>query len=229
MKIHIIKQGDTFYHLAQKYHVTVDEIIALNPDIDPYNLQVGSKIRIPSISSGTISPGGSGSGMEIVHQHVVKSGDTMWKLSQEWGISLANLIAANPHITNPNALMTGDVINIPKSSSTQAQSMSMMPTSVTLPSVGSVVEQLLPGFQIYTVTSGDTLYHISEQYGVSVNDILALNPNITNADEIMVGMKILIPKASSQSSNVSANAVPSTQTFSTIMTNAANSMKKIRE
>lgn len=43
---HTVQQGDTFYRLAQRYHTTVPDIIMLNPGINPYNLQVGERIRI---------------------------------------------------------------------------------------------------------------------------------------------------------------------------------------
>ena len=45
---HIIQKGDTIYQLAQDYNMTVDEILAQNPALDPHNLQVGSAIMICS-------------------------------------------------------------------------------------------------------------------------------------------------------------------------------------
>ena len=42
-----IKPGDTLWNLANQYDTTVDEIMAYNPGIDPYNLQVGQTILIP--------------------------------------------------------------------------------------------------------------------------------------------------------------------------------------
>ncbi|MCR8655730.1 LysM peptidoglycan-binding domain-containing protein [Paenibacillus endoradicis] len=216
MRIHIIKQDDTLFHLAQKYHVTVDELLKQNSNIiDPYNLEIGSKLRIPSMSSELVrSDRSGGMQMEIIHQHVVTSGDTMWKLSQEWGVSLADLIAANKHIHNPNVLQVGDVINIPKKASmgashqVTAQATSTTPilttpeVSVTLPSVPSLLHQLLPGLQMHTVVSGDTLYKISKKYGVALDDILALNPNITNPNQLSIGMKVLIPKGATTPSEI---------------------------
>ena len=43
---HTIKQGDTLYLLARKYHTTVPAITLMNPDVNPYNLQVGTKLKI---------------------------------------------------------------------------------------------------------------------------------------------------------------------------------------
>jgi len=213
VKIHIIKQGDTLYHLAKKYHVTVDELLKHNPGIkDPHQLQIGTKIRIPSSNSGSGHHGGGTSiGFEIIHQHTVKSGDTMWKLSQEWGVPLSDLLAANKHIKNPNVLMVGEVVNIPKGVSVQ------LPTGLSpqiqiedLSSIGLYPQihiedlfsasgvqtnatQILPGAKTHTVVAGDTLYKLSKQYGVALNDIIAFNPNIKNPNVLDIGMKVFIP------------------------------------
>jgi LysM repeat protein len=110
VKIHIVKKGDTLYFIGQKYNVSIEEILSLNPGItNPDTLDVGMKIKIPN------AHGQNGvSGVEIMHQHVVKQGDTLWKLSKAWGVPLAAMVYANPHLKNPNVLLTGEVVNIPK-------------------------------------------------------------------------------------------------------------------
>ncbi|GMK38370.1 hypothetical protein PCCS19_14240 [Paenibacillus sp. CCS19] len=116
MKIHIVKSGDTLFWLAQKYGVSVEEIVKLNPSItNPDAIEVGMKVKIPSNPHGAHGSNGSHAGEGIMHQHVVKQGDTLWKLSKAWGIPLNDLIKANPQLKNPNVLLTGDIVNIPKS------------------------------------------------------------------------------------------------------------------
>ncbi|MCY7485322.1 LysM peptidoglycan-binding domain-containing protein [Paenibacillus alvei] len=108
MKIHIVKKGDTLYALAKKYGITLEKLISMNSQIaNPNELDVGMKIKVPS----TPVPS---SGHEIVHKHVVKEGDTLWKLSKAWGIPLQTMIDANPQLKNPNVLVIGQVVNIPK-------------------------------------------------------------------------------------------------------------------
>ena len=43
----------------------------------------------------------------------VKSGDNMSALAKKAGVSLADFIAANPQITNPNLIRPGQILNIP--------------------------------------------------------------------------------------------------------------------
>ena len=108
MKIHIVKKGDTLYSLSKKYGVSLDQLIAMNPQlVDPNQLSVGMKVKVPSSNYPT-------GDYEIIHKHVVKEGDTLWKLSKAWGVPLNVMIAANPQLKNPNILLIGQVINIAK-------------------------------------------------------------------------------------------------------------------
>ncbi len=44
---YIIKAGDTYSKLSEKYGLSVAAITALNPGVDPLNLQVGQVICLP--------------------------------------------------------------------------------------------------------------------------------------------------------------------------------------
>ncbi|NQX45977.1 LysM peptidoglycan-binding domain-containing protein [Paenibacillus tritici] len=122
MKIHIVKQGDSLFALSQKYGVPLQKIIEANPQItNPDVLAVGDKVKIPAAPVPIPVPDNN----DIYYKHTVKQGDTLWKLSKAWGVTLKDMIDANPQLKNPNALMTGEVVNIPKKVSVspiQAQS-----------------------------------------------------------------------------------------------------------
>ena len=47
--------------------------------------------------------------------------------------------------------------------------------------------------QLYTVKASDTLYKIGQRFGVTVQQITAANPQITNPNVIYVGQVICIP------------------------------------
>lgn len=48
--------------------------------------------------------------------YVVKAGDTLSKIAKRNGMTLAQLIQANPQITDPNKIRVGDVVNLPDTS-----------------------------------------------------------------------------------------------------------------
>ncbi len=110
MKIHIAKQGDTLNKLSQKYNVGLQQLIEMNPRIEkPEQIEVGKKVKIPSAIVPVEPPSET-----VAYKHIVKQGDTLWKLSQSWGVPLSALIKMNPQLKNPNVLMTGETVYIPK-------------------------------------------------------------------------------------------------------------------
>lgn len=45
--------------------------------------------------------------------YAVQQGDTLWGIAKRCGVELAELLAANPQIKNPNLIHPGDEVNIP--------------------------------------------------------------------------------------------------------------------
>lgn len=141
MKIHIVKKGDTLYELSKKYGVPLVKIVDANPQlVDPNKLDIGMKIKVPTepvpVPDGT---------QPIIHKHAVKQGDSLWKLSKAWGVSLKEIIDANPQLKNPNALLVGEVVNIP-SSGTFTNTGDSHHTGGT----GNVADKTVPGSKTYT-------------------------------------------------------------------------------
>lgn len=149
MKIHIVKQGDSLYALSQKYGVPLQKIIEANPQIsNPDVLNVGDKVKIPS------APASVPETSELFYKHTVKQGDTLWKLSKAWGITLKEVIDANPQLKNPNALLTGEIVNIPKKSNGAAiQPQSIQGNATPVPAEATspaVVDKTKVGGKTYT-------------------------------------------------------------------------------
>ena len=47
-------------------------------------------------------------------RHRVVKGDTMWKLSRAYGVSLQSVIDANPQVQNPDLIYPDEILNIPE-------------------------------------------------------------------------------------------------------------------
>jgi morphogenetic protein associated with SpoVID len=105
----MVKKGDTLYEIAKKYNVELDKLIELNPQIaDPNVIDAGMKVKIPNAPKPVVPP------TDFLYKHVVVQGDTLWKLGKAWNVPLHEMIEANPHLKNPNVLMTGEAVYIPK-------------------------------------------------------------------------------------------------------------------
>jgi morphogenetic protein associated with SpoVID len=114
VKIHMVKKGDTLYEIAQKHNVDLEKLIASNPQItDPDAIEVGMKVKIPNEPKSVLPP------TDYLYKHKIVQGDSLWKLSKAWNVPLQAVIAANPQLKNPNILLTGEIVYIPKTTPQQ--------------------------------------------------------------------------------------------------------------
>ncbi len=63
-RLYTIQSGDTLGSIAIRFDIAVEDIVALNPGIEPTALRVGQKIKVgtaPASESGSGSSSGSGS------------------------------------------------------------------------------------------------------------------------------------------------------------------------
>jgi LysM repeat protein len=114
MTVYEVEQGDTLGKIAKAHHITVKELEAANPNVDPKRLKVKQKITIPP-SSATSAPTTMGAPMTDVsagNTYVVKSGDTLSKIAKVNGTTVKALEAANPGI-DPNHLKVKQKLNLP--------------------------------------------------------------------------------------------------------------------
>jgi LysM repeat protein len=56
-------------------------------------------------------------GPALASTHTVQGGDTLSGIAAQSGVSLAQVEAANPQITNPDVITVGDLVNVPGGSS----------------------------------------------------------------------------------------------------------------
>jgi peptidoglycan endopeptidase LytE len=59
-------------------------------------------------------------------------------------------------------------------------------------SIGPTVPPV-PTPEIYTIKKGDTLSKVAKAHGLTIEELLAANPAIKNADRISEGQQITIP------------------------------------
>ena len=96
--------------------------------------------------------------------YFVKTGDTMSKIAEKFGMSLAKLCSYNPQIRNINIIRVGQVIYL---------------SSKTIE-------------EYYTVVKGDTFSGIARKFNMSLNKLKGLNPDIKNYNLIQIGQKIRV-------------------------------------
>lgn len=142
--------------------------------------------------------------------HVVKSGDTLWRISQMYGISINQIAAANG-LDNLNQLVLGEALVIPAPYQhyivQRGDTLWAIAQRLGVTMQGIInVNQLTDPTKIYvgqvltipilyhTVQSGETLSAIASRYGTTVSAIVQAN-QIQNPAMIYVGQRLRIPEA----------------------------------
>lgn len=121
-----------------------------------------------TLPTPTPTPAAEQAGNNNFTSYTVKSGDTLFNISQQYGIKW-DLIAQFNNLSEPYLLHGGQVLRIPQT------------TTSTVPD------------KIYTIVKGDTLASIAKRYNITVNDIIAVNPNLQQSDLISIGQVIKLP------------------------------------
>lgn len=116
----------------------------------------------------TPTPAPASSNSDQFTSYTVKSGDTLFNISQQYGVKW-DLIAQFNNLSEPYLLHSGQVLKIPQATT-------------------SVVTN-----KIYTIVKGDTLASIAKKYNITVDDIIAVNPNLQKSDLISIGQVIKLP------------------------------------
>ncbi|MBF7125980.1 DUF1175 family protein [Pediococcus pentosaceus] len=131
----------------------------------------------------------------IAHADSVKvqKSDTVWALSQKYGVSVKSIESLNNVNQNSHLIFVGQDINIPGKTDSKVTKI--------------------------TVKSGDSLSVLAEKYGVSVNAIMKAN-NLSSS-LIIVGQSLTIPAANGSASQASSTYVPQATQQVTVQASSA--------
>ena len=167
--IHKVDEKETLYSISKRYGTTVDAILQYNPTADA-GLAIGQILKVPYVARKVIPTTGGG----VVHTVLEK--ETLYSLSRMYNVTVDEIRQWN-NLTS-NALSIGQTITIKKTNTISSET--------TVPPVNT--NRLEKG--THQVATGETLYSISRQYNVSVDDLRKWN-NLQGT-ELSVGQIISV-------------------------------------
>lgn len=151
---------NVFFSYAQDNHL-VKVLLDGKPAI--LNTKTGNTEYINSLKADNINISENNS--DIIDSHIVKKGETLYAISNTYGVSVPHIKAINNIQTN--TLSVGQVIKI-----------------------GYAVSAKVKDNSFWTVAKGDTLYSISKQTGHSISKLKSINNLDSNL--IVVGQKLFL-------------------------------------
>ena len=174
-KTHKVKEGETIEGIAKVYNVTPFDIYSLNPDAKK-GIKRNTVLIIPK---SKLSPSPQASiTKELVgfKDHKVKRKETLYSLSKKYDVEEDDIKKHNTFLY-ANNLRKGDRLKIP-----------------VFKRVLEVIEVKEPSKQ-YTVLPKEGKWRIAYKYGITVDELEALNPGM--AEVLNPGDKINVPNIES--------------------------------
>lgn len=158
---HTVRSRDNLWSIAQDYDVSVDDLKRWNKgQIGPGNrIRPGQKLNLSL---------GEAPGKAAPVRYTVLRGDTLGEIARRFGVSIAELTAAND-LKAGAKIYPGAVLTIPAKGRAAA-----------------------PKSQTHKVARGENLTRIAADYGVNAGDLMQAN-GITDPAMLQVGQLLTIP------------------------------------
>jgi LysM repeat protein len=194
---HVVDLGETIYSLSKKYGVTQSDIIKLN-DLKDNNISVGQKLIIKAKtaevkeekSEKEEKPAAQYQTPSVQTFHNAKKGETYEKVANMYGLSEAKLKKWNKF---KEPFFGGEVIKIVPPEMEEEKSKDIVSSKEN-------ESKEVDKSRIHIVESGETLYSLSEKYGVEVEDLRKWNS--LNNYQLRLGQKLFIQNPDALMSDV---------------------------
>lgn len=164
----VIQPKQTLYSLSKEYGVSQETIKSLNPFIKERGLQYKDVVRIPKKQAQTEQ---AEQEVQVPEgMHLVKAGETVYSISQVYNLEMSDIYAANRNLQT-EGLKKGEFIKIPTKK------------SVSIPEGKTYFE--------HEVVKDETVFSLLRRYDVSLDELIALNPDLENG--LQKGMTLKVP------------------------------------
>ena len=196
----VLQPKQTIYGITKQYHISEADLRKLNPDLDA-NMKVGSEIILPADNISKYADAAAVAPKPVVEKateaiktvegdyYEVQPKDNYYKLSKQLGLSQKELFALNPDL-EAKGLQVGDKIKISKTAASTKDVAKI--DKVTTPSKVDSQVTSQEDYVTYTVKDGDTVFGIVSRYGISIDDLMNLNPQLSSG--LKSGMVLKIKK-----------------------------------
>jgi LysM repeat protein len=210
-----VKKGDNLWTIAKRSNVSLNELYAANGLDTTSILSIGQQLQIPvegstatftAPSADTYQPTSFNQGST---EYTVKRGDSLSRIANQFDASVRAIKAANG--LSSDLIRVGDKLVVPVSGSTGNSSDMLATSSDSISSSSTASSLSTSGARTHTVKSGEYPGKIASQYGMTTDELLALN-GITDPRKLQVGKVLKVSGSESQ-----ANVAPSVPVVTTTM------------
>ncbi|MCU7614233.1 LysM peptidoglycan-binding domain-containing protein [Chryseobacterium sp. GMJ5] len=210
-KTHTVIKGDNPYNISKKYGITVDELLKLNPKFKDGKLSIGDVVTVKSEKSAAPKKSTPANTSAQTGKIVLQPKQTVYGITKQYRITETELRKLNPDLDAH--MKIGEEITLPldsikKYGGTQAPVSAPRPAEVTSEvesannktkidsgnerSSSNNTSDSQDEYATYTVEQGDTVFSIVNKFGITIDELVALNPELSRG--LKAGMILKIKK-----------------------------------
>ncbi|WP_228457804.1 LysM peptidoglycan-binding domain-containing protein [Chryseobacterium sp. C3] len=211
----ILQPKQTIYGITKQYRISETDLRKLNPELDAH-MKIGDEVTLPLESikkyGGEQSIAVHTSPVEktvetVAETHTIKASedeyivqqkDNYYRISRQFNITKEELFALNPGLEE-KGLKPGETIKIKKAGIKNSGADIFEENSNPKTKVDSGNEKSSSNtvsseddYVTYTVQQGDTVFSIVNKFGVTIDELIALNPELSKG--LKTGMVLKIKK-----------------------------------
>ncbi|WP_294215757.1 LysM peptidoglycan-binding domain-containing protein [uncultured Chryseobacterium sp.] len=205
----ILQPKQTIYGITKQYRISETDLRKLNPDLDSH-MKIGEELTLPmesirkygNIQQQSAAPvqkaepaaepeAASADG----ENYTIQAKDNYYRISKQFNTTKQELFALNPGLEE-KGLKPGETIKVRKNTaaeSSEAITKVKMDQDDSRSPVESPSETAAADdYVTYTVQHGDTVFSIVNKFGITVDELIALNPELSGG--LKSGMVLKIRK-----------------------------------
>ncbi|WP_295230308.1 LysM peptidoglycan-binding domain-containing protein [uncultured Chryseobacterium sp.] len=204
----ILQPKQTIYGITKQYRISETDLRKLNPDLDSH-MKIGEELTLPMESirkygniqqqSAPVQKAEPAAEPEAAsaegENYTIQAKDNYYRISKQFNTTKQELFALNPGLEE-KGLKPGETIKVRKNTaaeSSEAITKVKMDQDDSRSSVESPSETAAADdYVTYTVQHGDTVFSIVNKFGITVDELIALNPELSGG--LKSGMVLKIRK-----------------------------------
>ncbi|WP_299528659.1 LysM peptidoglycan-binding domain-containing protein [Ulvibacterium sp.] len=169
-EIYTVAPKETRWSIAHKYGITIDSMLALNPDLSKITdyLREGQELRLPKMPGSTVE----NQETQLYISYTVPPKMNFYRLEKEFGVKSDEIVRLNPEIAERGGLKEGMIIRLPEKK--------VDPGAINT-----------ENYIFYEVKPKQTLFSLTRKLGISYEDLLLLNPDLKEG--LKAGMVLKLP------------------------------------
>ena len=177
--VYTVEASEGLYRISKKFNVLQADIYKANPGITEA-IKAGQTLYIPvNKGNGSKSMQKSSYQKKII-EHKVLAKQTLYSISKMYGVEQSDIVGMNPEIQG-NTIKIGQTLKIPISNMTKGEEQERVINQIndtqSPPTSNTSNRNIKKKYVTYEVKNKkETLYSISKQFGVSINEIIEANP-----------------------------------------------------